>query len=279
MDKGEIALQVVSSVPTPEMLEICKETNSQLAEAIKKSNGRLAGFATVPIGDPKAAADELERCVRDLGFVGALIPNHSHGHYFDTDDYRHFWQRAEALDVPVYLHPSPPSETTKLLYKGNYPDEVATILSVGGWGWHADVAVHFIKLYASGLFDACPRLKIVLGHAGEMLPYMITRVGARLTRGWGSRERDLTTVWAENVWITLSGFWDLAPFSCLIRSVAMDRILFSVDYPFEKNESGRDFMTKVKESGLVSQEQWEMIAYRNAETLLGVRRKLWGNKV
>ena len=272
MDSGEIALQVVSGIPCSEPFETCKQTNDQLAEAIKTSGGRLAGFATVPVGEPEHAANELERCARELGFVGVLIPNHAHGRYFDTDEYRQFWSRAEQLDLPVYLHPCPPTDAVKSLYQGNYPAEVATILSVGGWGWHADVAVHFIKLYASGLFDAHPKLKIVLGHAGEMLPYMIARIDARLTKGWGARQRDLKTVWAENVWVTISGFWDFAPFVCLLRSVAMDRILFSVDYPFEKNEAGRDFMTKVRDSGLVSEKEWQMIAFRNAEALLRIAR-------
>ena len=210
MDKGEIGIQVVSGLPCPEPLEICKETNEQLANAIKNSNGRLAGFATVPVGEPEAAAEELERCARTFGFLGALIPNHAHGRYFDTNECRVFWSRAEKLDLPVYLHPCPPTDTLKSYYQGNYADKVATILSVGGWGWHADVAVHFIRLYASGLFDDHPKLKLVLGHAGEMLPYMISRIDARLTRGWGARRRDLKTVWAENVWVTISGIWDLA---------------------------------------------------------------------
>ncbi|KEF58348.1 uncharacterized protein A1O9_06274 [Exophiala aquamarina CBS 119918] len=270
MDKGEIIVQVVSSVPSSEPLDICKETNDQLAEAVEQSYGRLRGFASVPMDSPKEAAGELERCIRELGFLGALIPNNAHGKYYDTGEYEEFWGRAEALGVPVYLHPTPPPEATKATYRGNYLDEVATILSVGGWGWHADTAIHIVKLYASGLFDSFPKLKVIIGHAGEMLPYMITRINSRLTKGWGSRKRDLKTVWAENLWITVSGFWDLGPFSCMLRTVAIDRILFSVDYPFERNESGRDFMATVRESGLVTEEQWRMIASGNAERLLGI---------
>lgn len=272
MDKGEILVQVVSSVPAAEPLDICRETNEQLAEAVKQSCGRLRGFATIPMDSPREAAEELGRCIREFGFLGALIPNNAHGKYYDTEEYEEFWAKAQALDVPVYIHPTPPPEATKATYRGRYPDEVATILSVGGWGWHADTAIHVVKLYASGLFDTFPKLKVIIGHAGEMLPYMITRINARLTRGWRSRERDLRTVWAENIWITLSGFWDLGPFACILRTVAIDRILFSVDYPFEQNESGRDFMTTVRDSGLVTEEQWRMIASGNAERLLGISR-------
>ncbi len=272
MNHGEIALQVVSSIPCSEPADICRDTNKQLAGAVKKSQGRLAGFATLPMDDPSAAAQEYEHSIRCHGFVGAMIPNHAHGKYYDTDGYRIFWRQAAALHLPVYIHPCPPSEALKPLYRGNYPDKIATILSVGGWGWHADTAVHFIKLYCSGIFDEFPNLKIVIGHAGEMLPYMINRVNARLERGWGARRRDLKTVWRENLWITISGIWDLAPFSCLIRSIPMDRIMFSVDWPFEKNETGREFMKTVRDSGIITEEEWEMISWKNAEKLLGVKR-------
>jgi predicted TIM-barrel fold metal-dependent hydrolase len=272
MGLGDISLQVVSSIPAPESLEVCQGTNNQLDEAVRSSEGRLAGFAMLPMADPTAAAEEIERCVQKLGFVGALIPNHADGIYYDSNEYRIFWERAQRFDVPIYLHPSPASTTARPSFEGNYSKELSAMLSAGGWGWHADVALHFLKLFASGLFDTFPRLKLILGHAGEMLPYMIYRVNRRLGHGFGSINRKLMTVWTENVWITISGIWDLGPFACLIRSVAMDRILYSVDYPFERNEAGRDFMAVVRNSGLVTEDEWEMIAHRNAETLLKIRR-------
>jgi predicted TIM-barrel fold metal-dependent hydrolase len=281
MDKGDVSLQVVSSIPAPEGLEICRRTNEQLYEAVLASNGRLAGFAMLPMADPAAAAAELERCVTKLGFLGALIPNHAGGQYYDGDAYRQFWKKAEELDIPIYLHPTPASPNQRPSFEGNYPPDVTTILSQQGWGWHADVALHFIKLYCSGLFnpDACPRLKLVIGHMGEMLPFMIQRIDTRLKHNWKSLDRPLLTVWAENLWITVSGMWDLAPFACLIRSTSMDRILYSVDWPFESNEEGREFMRKVEKSGLVTQEELEMIAYKNAERLLKVKASWMPSKL
>lgn len=277
MDKGNVSLQVVSSIPVAEPLDICQKTNNQLAAAVKESGARLAGFAMLPMGDSQAAAGELERCVKGLGFLGALIPNHVGGQYYDSEAYRLFWKRAQDLDVPIYLHPTPATPQARVNYEGNYPPQVASILSQQGWGWHADVALHVIKLYASGLFnpDVCPRLKLVIGHMGEMLPFMIQRINTRLNANWKAQERMLLTVWAENIWITISGMWDLAPFACLIRATSMDRILYSVDWPFESNEAGRDFMQEVEKSGLVNKQEWEMIANRNAETLLKVKAK-WG---
>ena len=273
MDKGNVSLQVVSSIPAVEPLDICQKTNDQLGAAEKQSGGRLAGFAMLPMGDPQAAADELERCIKKLGFLGALIPNHAGGRYYDSEEYRTFWKRAQDLDVPIYLHPTPAAPQSRVNYEGNYPPQVTTILSQQGWGWHADVALHVIKLYASGLFnpDVCPRLKLVIGHMGEMLPFMVQRINKRLNANWKAQERTLLTVWAENIWITISGMWDLAPFACLIRATSMDRILYSVDWPFESNEEGQDFMQEVEKSGLVSRKEWEMIAYRNAESLLKVK--------
>ena len=277
MDKGNVSLQVVSSIPASEPLDICRKTNDQLAAAVKASGGRLAGFAMLPMGDPQAAADELERCVKELGFLGALIPNHAGGQYYDSDPYRHFWKRAQDLDIPIYLHPTPPASKARVNYEGNYPPQVTTILSQQGWGWHSDVALHVIKLYASGLFnpDVCPHLKLVIGHMGEMLPFMIQRINTRLNSNWKPQERTLLTVWAENIWITISGMWDLAPFACLIRATSMDRILYSVDWPFESNEAGMKFMEEVEKSGLVDDREFEMIAYRNAETLLKIKAT-WG---
>lgn len=272
MDAGDIAVQVVSSLPVDQCLEGCKTTNNQLARAAQRSKGRIAGFATVPMSDPSAAATELQRCVQELDFVGALIPNHADGTYYDGIEYRPFWAMAESLQVPVYLHPTPAHEALQETFKGNYSEQLSFILSRGGWGWHADTATHFLKLYASGLFDQFPTLKVILGHGGEMLPYMIGRIHRRISRSQASFRRSFPTVWQENVWVTLSGMWDLAPFVCLQRTSRIDHILFSVDYPFESNEAGAMFMEALRHSGLLTGKQWEMVAYGNAEKLLNLRR-------
>ena len=277
LDSGDIALQVVSALPITEPLKTCVLTNTQLARAVANSRGRLAAFASLPMADPTAAATELERCVRDSHFLGALIPNHAEGNYYDGDTYRPFWSAAEKLQIPIYLHPCTPHNTLQSIYPGNFSPEVTTILSQGGWGWHADVALHLLKLYASGLFDLYPKLKIVLGHAGEMLPYMVKRITGRISRGLPTLRRSFPTVWAENVWVTISGVWDLASFACLIRAVAADRILFSVDYPFESNQAGAQFMDELRHSGLVTPEQWDMVAFGNAEKLLDVTRPAFTN--
>jgi len=185
MNEGGISLQVISHIPALEQLETCQKANNQLVEAVKAHPTRFAGFAFLPMADPSAAATELERCVKELGFVGTLIPNHAGGTYYDGEAYYPFWERAQELDIPVYLHPTPPSTAQREPFKGNYPDDVAQLFSMQVWGWHADVALHLLRLYASGLFDKFPKLKLVIGHMGEMLPFMIERIEARLTQNWG----------------------------------------------------------------------------------------------
>ena len=268
MDDGSIDLQVVSSLPIAEPTEVCEETNNELADAISNSSRRLAGFAALPMGDGRLAAAELERTVLDLGFLGALVPNHAQGKYYDAAEYEPLWSAAERLGVPIYLHPCPPPASLAPAYDGNFGNDTAVMLSQGAWGWHSEVALHVLKMYASGVFDRHPSLKLAIGHAGEMLPYMLYRVSARLTRTCKHLKRSFDTVWKENIWVTISGMWDLATLACLLRSTAIDRILFSVDYPFEQNTNGARFMQTLKDSGLVTHEQWEMIARRNAETLL-----------
>ncbi|KAF7560948.1 hypothetical protein G7046_g3198 [Stylonectria norvegica] len=271
MDQGGVSLQVISHTPAVEKLEICQQGNDQLAAAVKKHPDRFAGFAFLPVAEPTAAAQELERCVKELGFVGALVPNHADGIYFDGEAYYPFWEKAQELDVPIYLHPSPPSASLRQHHEGNYPDEVTQLLSTQGWGWHADVALHVLRLYTSGLFDKFPKLKLVIGHMGEMLPFMVDRIEARLTNNWGSHKRGWRTVWNENLWITTSGMFSMGPFACLIKTVKPERILYSVDYPLEDNMDGKRFLEEVAKSGWLTDEEMEAFAYRNAEKLLKIK--------
>ena len=274
MDQGGVSLQVISSIPNLEDPDICRQTNEQLAAAIKRHPTRFAGFACLPMRDPDAAAKELEYCVKTLGFVGALIPNHAAGVYYDRDSYLPFWEKAEELKIAVYLHPTPPSEQQRQYYQGNYPPQISKIMGMQVWGWHADVAVHVLRLYAGRLFDKVPRLKLVIGHMGEMLPFMKERIEARLTENWGSHQRGWLQVWEENLWFTTSGMFYLGPMACLLRAASIDRIMYSVDYPLESNLDGKRFIEDLQGSGMVTQEELELIAFKNAEALLGLKVKM-----
>ena len=281
MEAGKVSLQVVSHAPGPLSPSQCKAANNQLARAVKSIPDRFAGFAVLPVSDASECGPELIRCVKELGFVGALIDNHSSKGtspiYYDSTAYLPFWQAAQDLDVPIYLHPTwPTDDMLSTLYTGeSLPEAASKSISSSGFGWHSDVATHVLRLFASGLFDGLPKLKIIIGHMGEMLPFMLERI-YQLSPRWGKRERDFKTVWDENIWITTSGDWSINPMACILRNTKIDHILYSVDYPFAKNEDGLKFMEELEASGLVTTEQLQMIAYRNSENLLRVKHhKTW----
>ena len=277
MDSGELTLQVLSHAPINLSAEQCRLVNDGLAEQCRKYPKRFVGFATLPMSEPIAAADELERTVKEFGFVGALVNNHVEGAFFDDEKYWPVFERAVELDVPIYIHPTFASDDMLEHYKGNYDLKTALALSAYSWGWHTETGLHILRLFASGLFDKMPSLKIVIGHMGEMLPFAFDRILPQ-SRIWGAnRQRDLKTVWHENIYITTSGYFTLAPMACLLKVSNIDRILYSVDYPFSMNDKGLDFVKKLQESGLVDAEQLDKICYKNAEKLLKV--KVGGNQI
>lgn len=277
MDGGRVSVQVISHCaaenPSP---DACRAGNDQLAAEISKSDEtkkRFAGFAVLPMTHPEDAAAELEKTVKEHGFVGALIDNKITvgANFYDGEEYRIFWKKAEELDVPIYLHPSWPSdELLRQAYTGNYPPRSATVIGGAMWGWHSDVGVHVLRLHAAGLFDDFPKLKIVLGHFGEMMPYMLQRICDQEFI-MGRRQRPFQKVWDENIWITTSACWSLDPMRCILGNTKIDHILYSIDYPFTTNEQGLKWITDLEKSGLVTPEQLDLIAYKNAEALLGVK--------
>lgn len=272
MDSGGVNLQIISHGPLDADINACRHANDELATACKQSKGRLGGFAMLPMADPAAAADELSRCVKEHSFVGALINNHLKGAFYDDSKFWHVFARAEELDVPIYIHPTFAADEWMPHYKGNFPDKAAFSMSIAGWGWHSETALHVLKLWASGLFDKHPKLKIIIGHMGEMLPYQLDRIFP-LSAMWAENQRDLKTVWNENFWITTSGMFSLAPMSCLLKMCKIDRILYSVDYPFSTNEKGLAYVKELERSGMLSQEDLTAICSGNAEKLLRIKAR------
>ena len=267
MAKGKVSMQIVSHCPGALTPEQAVAANDQLAAAVKKHPDRFAGFAVLSMNHPQHCADELERCVNQLGFVGALVDNHVNGSYYDGDEYDVLWRKAEELSIPIYLHPTWPADS--MLVQGNFTPGAARSLGSSGWGWHSDVGQHVLRLHAANVFEKFPKLKIIIGHFGEMLPFMLQRICSLSVR-WGERKRHFRQVWDENIWVTTSGVWSLDPLRCMLANTKIERILFSVDFPFEKNENGLKWMEELEGSGLVSQEQLEMIAYKNSERLFGM---------
>ncbi|KAI4721646.1 hypothetical protein E4T48_02109 [Aureobasidium sp. EXF-10727] len=263
LDSGKVSIQILSHSPL--------NASPQECPCEIKDQSRYAAFALLPMASPSDAAKELERCVKDHKFVGALINNHCDGTFYDGESYRPVFAKAEELDVPIYIHPTFAADEWMPHYRGNFGERAAQMMSIAAWGWHSETGLHVLRLWASGLFDEYPKLKIIIGHMGEMLPYQLDRIISTSSAWAPDNKRGLEQVWKENFWITTSGMFSLAPLSCLLRMCARDRILYSVDYPFSGNEKGLKFIEEIEASGMVSKDELDMICYKNAEKLLGVK--------
>lgn len=272
MDAAGIDMQVLSltspgteSLAAEEAVKIAGSANDFLAAAIERHPSRFEGFAALPTAAPDLAADELERMVCQHGFKGAVINGHIQGRYLDD---RFFWpilERAEALQVPIYLHPAPPPQSvTDAYYTGNFSSEVTRALSTAGWGWHIETAVHILRLILGGAFDRYPKLQIIIGHMGEALPFMLPRIDLVLQPDLTKLQRPMAVYLRENIHYTFSGFNFTAAFLELLLQVGADRIMFSVDYPYGSMVKGRDFLIQLP----VSSADREKIAHGNAELLL-----------
>lgn len=273
MTVNGISLQILSHAPGLHSLEQCRIANDGLSAAVQAHPDRYAAFAVLPVKDPQGCAHELRRCVLDMGFKGALIDNHTvDGKYFTGEAYDAMWQTFQDLDVPCYIHPTWPTkqQMDADFNDQNMPPGAVFHLSTSTWGWHSDVASHIIKLLAAEVFDRFPRLKIILGHFGEMIPFMLDRIDL-FCRRWKKTGRMFKEMWSENIWITTSGVWSIDPLATVLRNTSIDRILFSIDYPFAPNENGRRWMQDLMASGMVDEDGIRKIAFENSKALFGVK--------
>ena len=273
MDAAGIDVQVLSlnSPGTEQLLgdeavNLARNSNDFIERAIERNPTRLAGFAAIPTAVPEAAADELERTVRDYRFRGALINGHCQGRYLDDKFFWPIFERAQELGAPIYLHPTrPPEQVVQTSFVGNFPPEVTRQLSIAAWGWHIETAVHIIRLISSGVFDHYPKLQLIIGHLGEGLPFMLQRLDHNLPTGMTKLNRSFSSYLRGNIHYTFSGFNFLPPFLNLLMEVGVDRIMFSTDHPYASMAEGRAFLDHLP----VSPEDKERIAHKNAERLFG----------
>jgi uncharacterized protein len=273
MDSAGIDVQILSlTAPGVEQLErgeaasMARETNDLLAEAISRHPARLAGFATIPTPDPQTAAGELERAIRDLSFNGAVINGHVRGRYLDDLFFAPILERAEALGVPIYLHPTPPPRPVFETYYAGFAPEISARFSTAGWGWHIETATHVLRMILGGVFDRHPKLQIIIEHMGEGLPFMLARLDRTLAPSLTKLGRPLAAYLRENIHYTFSGFNFTPTFLDLLLEVGGDRIMFSADYPYASMDEGRQFLDHLP----VAPADRERIAHGNAERLLGL---------
>ncbi|MFC1910172.1 amidohydrolase family protein [Chloroflexota bacterium] len=267
MDKHGVAIHVLSLSPpgvqafdADDGVAWARRLNGELAEVVKQHTDRYAGMACIAPQKPESAADEIDRAVNKLGMKAVSIDSHTRNEYLDHRKYWPIFEMAEKLDVPVCLHPDIPSSGMLQPYA-----DYGFAMAGPALGYAAEVALHTMRLIYSGLFDHCPKLKMVLGHLGEGLPYWMDRIDYFWLKAWqgGSPkiQRKPSDVIRENFTVTISGMFYPPAFMCSYMALGADHIAFGTDYPYEKNEQAIKFMENLN----IPAEDKEKIYHLNAE--------------
>ncbi|MFY9695101.1 MAG: amidohydrolase family protein [Xanthobacteraceae bacterium] len=248
MDEAGIDIQVIShgapstqKLPAETAAALTRRVNDRLHKIVA-GNPRFAAFAALPTAVPEAAADELERTVK-LGFKGAMLHGLANGAFLDHKRFWPIYARAEALDVPIYLHPSLPNADVMRVYYEDYVKDFPTVARPA-WGYTVETATLAIRLVLSGVFDKHPKLKIILGHLGETLPFLVWRIDQALARP-GQKSISFRDIFCGNFYITTSGNFSNPALLCCVMEMGIDHILFAVDWPFVMNQPATQWMEGV----------------------------------
>lgn len=271
MDEAEVEISVLSISGPGVQIELdtalagrlAREANDLLAVEVQRRPDRYRGFAHLAMQDPLAAAAELERCVTELGFVGSLVNGHTNGVYLDDARYDPFWERMQALDVPLYLHPADSHVMPHVL-------EGCPELVKPTWEWTMETSAHFLRLVFAGVFDRFPRLKIILGHMGETLPYELWRLDSRAALIVDKRPLKLapSAYLKRNLFVTTSGQCDDVPLIAAVSAIGADHVLFSVDYPYEDSAVASRFL----DAAVIDDQVRDKVARLNAVSLMKLKR-------
>jgi hypothetical protein len=271
MDEAGITVQVLSAshagadlLDGAEGVAFARDINDLLAKAIANHPDRFGGFAQLPMRSPQAAADELERTVRDLGFCGALINGVTEGRFLDDPRFDPILARAERLDVPIYVHPNLPPQSVREAYYSGLPGLSGFRLATAAWGWHSEVAIHVLRLVLSGTLDRHPKLRLIIGHMGEGLAAMMVRSDRTLADYVGHLTRSVAQTILDQVSVTTSGLFTQPPLDVALAVFGIDRVMFSIDYPYSSNRTGRNFLDTLK----LPAADLEKFAHGNADRLL-----------
>ena len=251
MDEAGVDVQVLShGAPSLQMVkadvavEIGRRVNDRLAAIVAQKPDRFAAFAALPTANPAAAADELERTVDKYGFKGAMIHGTANGVFLDDKRFWPIFERAQKLDVPIYLHPSIPMQVVMDAYYKEYTQEFPMVIRAA-WGFTVETATQAIRMVLSGIFDKYPDLKIVLGHLGETLPFLIWRIDQSLSRPGAGRKLSFRDVFSKHFYLTTSGNFSNPALLCCVQEMGVDRIMFAIDWPFVANPLGTEWIDTV----------------------------------
>jgi predicted TIM-barrel fold metal-dependent hydrolase len=275
MDAAGISVEVLSNtgagpdlVAGADGVTLAREMNDHLAAAVARHPDRFAGFAVLPMQNGDACAAELTRAVRELGFVGALINGTTEGRFLDHPSYDGLLAAAEVLDVPIYIHPHLAPEPVRQAYYADLPAGPARVIEQAGWGWHSETAIHVLRLVVAGVLDRHPRLKLIIGHMGEMLPVMLDRIDSVFALDIDHLQRPISRTILDQVWITTSGIFSEPPLLAALLTFGIDRIMFSVDYPYAPHARGRAFLDRIA----LAPADMAKLTHANADALLRLRK-------
>lgn len=270
MDAAGVDIQVLSAnwpaaqgyIDAATAIDAAKEFNDAGYEAMQVAPDRFRCFATIPLQDPAAAVRELERCVKEKGFVGTMIQGHADLHYLDEPQFDEVWSALEELDLPLYLHVGHPAHDQLKAY-GDYTEMMGPT-----WNWAAEGTTHVLRMVFGGVFERHPNAKLILGHLGETIPFMLHRFdeGADKT---GALDKGIITEMPSfylkrNVYVTTSGEYSPEALRCSIDAMGIDHVLFACDYPF----SGIDTGVACVENVALTRSEREYIFHKNAERIL-----------
>lgn len=264
-------VQIIGDDQVDTAIAASREANDWLGEVVETYPRRFAGFAALPTQSPQDAARELERTVKTFGFKGALINGHTNGRYLDDPSFEPLLAKAEALKVPIYIHPTDPPKAVGDVYYQPYADTLSP-----AWGWSVETGTHLLRMMCGGVFDRHPDLKIIVGHMGELLPYCYTRLNIGLTMGgWivgkgQAQAPRMTSTFSDymrrNVYVTSSGVFDQPVFACAVAMLGLDNLIFSIDSPMRDDVEAMEFLSNC---GLSAADK-ERFAHETAARLLGL---------
>jgi 2,3-dihydroxybenzoate decarboxylase len=269
MDEAGVDMQVISHgapatqrLPADVAVGLARRVNDRLAAVVAAHPKRFAAFGVLPTADPNAAADELSRSVEKLGFKGAMLHGLSNNIFLDDRRFWPIYARAEALDVPVYFHPATPHPAVMDVYYKEYAKDFPMVIRAA-WGFTVETATLAVRLVLSGVFEQHPRLKVVLGHFGETLPFFIWRIDQALKRP-GQKPMSFRDIFCGHFYVTTSGNFSDPTLLCTMMEMGADRILFAIDWPFVPNPPGVQWIQRAP----ISPEDKAKILSGNAKKLL-----------
>ncbi|MDR3658935.1 MAG: amidohydrolase family protein [Mycobacterium sp.] len=271
MDTGGVDVQVLSlasggqhRLAPADATALVRDANDAAYAATRRHPDRLRMFTSLALRQPDRAAEELRRGVRELGCVGGFLDGTMGGSFLDDPRYTPIFEAASELDVPLYLHPSPPPRAVREIYTAGLPDSSAYFLATAAYAWHAELGLHCLRIILAGVLDRFPKLRLIIGHLGEHLPYSLLRAQDGLPTSVTGLQRPISDYFLDHFTITTSGYFTTPPFMCARDVVGSERVMYSVDYPYRSPQSGAEFLRRLP----IPVAELAQVAAGNAERIL-----------